>query len=215
MFGSFTEDEIRSMKFEQQKNDLEITFGSVDSETLRSVGIFTTKVTDFHSLNTCELLDTASSQNVNRLSSNLERTSVAFLENGYSSSTCPCDIVKELKPGCIEQSASVSFSYTHILSDKTSLGLPDVCSRVNGLSSSLESVILEGTANGVHQGDSNGSNSIPWNFLPRGLVNFGNLCFLNATLQALLSCAPFFELLHELRNRDIPEVACSINNIKR
>ncbi|KAH9315603.1 hypothetical protein KI387_024230, partial [Taxus chinensis] len=41
---------------------------------------------------------------------------------------------------------------------------------------------------------------------PRGLVNAGNLCFLNATLQALLSCAPFFQLLQTLRSRDIPEV---------
>ncbi|KAL8469701.1 hypothetical protein ACS0TY_032515 [Phlomoides rotata] len=97
--------------------------------------------------------------------------------------------------------------------DKTSLGLPDV-HRVSELSSSLEGVVLEGTASGVHQEESNestfknsnGLNSIPWNFLPRGLVNLGNLCFLNTTVQALLSCAPFFELLHELRNRDIPEV---------
>ena len=40
---------------------------------------------------------------------------------------------------------------------------------------------------------------------PRGLVNSGNLCFLNATLQALLSCSPFFQLLQTLRSRDIPE----------
>ncbi|KAJ6704787.1 UBIQUITIN CARBOXYL-TERMINAL HYDROLASE [Salix purpurea] len=42
--------------------------------------------------------------------------------------------------------------------------------------------------------------------LPRGLINTGNLCFLNATLQALLSCSPFVELLQELRIRDIPKV---------
>lgn len=35
--------------------------------------------------------------------------------------------------------------------------------------------------------------------LPRGLINPGNLCFLNATLQALLSCSPFVELLLKLR----------------
>ncbi|KAL8462238.1 hypothetical protein ACS0TY_033331 [Phlomoides rotata] len=104
-------------------------------------------------------------------------------------------------------------AYSARLVDKTSLGLPDV-HRVSELSSSLEGVVLEGTASGVHQEESNestfknsnGLNSIPWNFLPRGLVNLGNLCFLNTTVQALLSCAPFFELLHELRNRDIPEV---------
>ncbi|CAN7119720.1 unnamed protein product, partial [Brassica rapa subsp. narinosa] len=33
---------------------------------------------------------------------------------------------------------------------------------------------------------------------PRGLINAGNLCFLNATLQALLSCSPFVQLLQRL-----------------
>lgn len=42
--------------------------------------------------------------------------------------------------------------------------------------------------------------------LPRGLINSGNLCFLNATLQALMSCSPFVQLLQELRTRDIPKV---------
>ncbi|PIN02535.1 Ubiquitin-specific protease [Handroanthus impetiginosus] len=41
--------------------------------------------------------------------------------------------------------------------------------------------------------------------LPRGLVNSGNLCFVNATLQALLSCSPFVQLLRGLRNHNIPK----------
>ncbi|XP_058225892.1 ubiquitin carboxyl-terminal hydrolase 24-like [Rhododendron vialii] len=43
-------------------------------------------------------------------------------------------------------------------------------------------------------------------FLPRGLINSGNLCFLNATLQALLSCSPFVQLLQGLKSRNIPKV---------
>lgn len=43
--------------------------------------------------------------------------------------------------------------------------------------------------------------------LPRGLINSGNLCFLNATLQALLSCSPFVQLLKGLKNIKIPKVA--------
>ncbi|KAK1402855.1 hypothetical protein POM88_002460 [Heracleum sosnowskyi] len=41
---------------------------------------------------------------------------------------------------------------------------------------------------------------------PRGLINSGNLCFLNAALQALLSCSPLVKLLLELRNRSISKV---------
>lgn len=41
--------------------------------------------------------------------------------------------------------------------------------------------------------------------LPHGLINSGNLCFLNATLQALLSCAPFIQLLQDIRTRNIPK----------
>ncbi|XP_010547327.1 PREDICTED: ubiquitin carboxyl-terminal hydrolase 24-like isoform X2 [Tarenaya hassleriana] len=45
-------------------------------------------------------------------------------------------------------------------------------------------------------------------FIPRGLINAGNLCFLNATLQALLSCSPFVQLLQELQLQDIPKSGC-------
>ncbi|KAM0947367.1 putative ubiquitinyl hydrolase 1 [Dioscorea sansibarensis] len=34
--------------------------------------------------------------------------------------------------------------------------------------------------------------------MPRGLKNPGNLCFINATLQALLSCTPFVQLVRNL-----------------
>ncbi|KAF8073291.1 hypothetical protein N665_1122s0020 [Sinapis alba] len=42
-------------------------------------------------------------------------------------------------------------------------------------------------------------------FTPRGLINAGNLCFLNATLQALLSCPPFVQLLQGIQLQDIPK----------
>lgn len=53
---------------------------------------------------------------------------------------------------------------------------------------------------------SNGQFVAAINLLPRGLINSGNLCFLNATVQALLSCSPFVQLLHELRNGNISKV---------
>ncbi|KAF7824647.1 ubiquitin carboxyl-terminal hydrolase 24 [Senna tora] len=49
---------------------------------------------------------------------------------------------------------------------------------------------------------SNGHVAIFKDILPRGLINSGNLCFLNATMQALLSCSPFVQLLQELKNRE-------------
>ncbi|KAL8771784.1 MAG: hypothetical protein Q9194_004798 [Teloschistes cf. exilis] len=33
---------------------------------------------------------------------------------------------------------------------------------------------------------------------PRGLVNTGNMCYMNSVLQILISCAPFYELLEKL-----------------
>ncbi|KAI4382969.1 hypothetical protein MLD38_008857 [Melastoma candidum] len=53
--------------------------------------------------------------------------------------------------------------------------------------------------------DANGSITCCKNLLPRGLINSGNLCFLNATLQALISCTPFVQLLFELRQRGVPK----------
>lgn len=35
-------------------------------------------------------------------------------------------------------------------------------------------------------------------FIPRGLTNRGNWCYINATLQALVGCTPFFNLLRSL-----------------
>ncbi|CAN8326694.1 unnamed protein product [Cochlearia groenlandica] len=44
-------------------------------------------------------------------------------------------------------------------------------------------------------------------FTPRGLINAGNLCFLNATMQALLSCSPFVQLLQRIQLQDISKVS--------
>ncbi|GAB6021055.1 Ubiquitin carboxyl-terminal hydrolase 10 [Chamberlinius hualienensis] len=40
----------------------------------------------------------------------------------------------------------------------------------------------------------------PVNFYPRGLQNKGNWCYINATLQALLACPPFYNFLSKLPN---------------
>ncbi|KAF2322460.1 hypothetical protein GH714_017168 [Hevea brasiliensis] len=56
------------------------------------------------------------------------------------------------------------------------------------------------------QKQTNGPVSAVKSLLPRGLINSGNLCFLNASLQALLSCSLFVQLLQDLRIRNIPKV---------
>lgn len=55
---------------------------------------------------------------------------------------------------------------------------------------------------------SNGSPLVVQDLLPRGLLNSGNLCFLNATLQALLACSPFVQLLQRIRTWKISKAVC-------
>ena len=45
----------------------------------------------------------------------------------------------------------------------------------------------------------------PQAFIPRGLINSSNWCFINATLQALLMCPPFYQLLKSLPVFDCKE----------
>ncbi|KAI7982361.1 putative cinnamyl alcohol dehydrogenase 1 [Camellia lanceoleosa] len=47
VFGSFTEDEIKSFQRQPPEIDIEIKFGSLDVETLRSLGIFNSKLTEY------------------------------------------------------------------------------------------------------------------------------------------------------------------------
>jgi len=42
----------------------------------------------------------------------------------------------------------------------------------------------------------------PQAFIPRGLINSSNWCYINATLQALLMCPPFYQLLKSLPAHD-------------
>lgn len=202
------------MQCQPQKNDKEIIFGSLDLETLRSVGIFSTKLTEIHSPNGSDhsVPDNAPNKMLPSDSRSKSVSEAAAVErNGCSSSIiCLGDSgLKQLKPVKIDGHASVGSDSAHNLSKYSTTELPDI----NGVSE------LSSSENGIQQVDSKWSTykdsscpkPIRRNFLPRGLVNLGNLCFLNASLQALLSCSPFLELLHELRNRDIPEVACRIN----
>ncbi|XP_021829506.1 ubiquitin carboxyl-terminal hydrolase 24-like, partial [Prunus avium] len=61
----------------------------------------------------------------------------------------------------------------------------------------------------------NGPVTVSTVLLPRGLINSGNLCFLNATLQALLSCSPFVQLLQELRTRKVPKAGLALGELRK
>ncbi|XP_054815973.1 ubiquitin carboxyl-terminal hydrolase 24 [Prosopis cineraria] len=70
---------------------------------------------------------------------------------------------------------------------------------------SLKHVDENGSLDQDSENASNGHVTLSKELLPRGLINSGNLCFLNATVQALLSCSHFVQLLQELRTRKFPK----------
>ncbi|XP_042003554.1 ubiquitin carboxyl-terminal hydrolase 24-like isoform X2 [Salvia splendens] len=182
------------MQCQPQKNDTQIIFGSLDLETLRSVGIFSTKLTELQSPNGSDrsVPDNAPKKTLPSDSGSIPVSEAAVVEeNGH---------------------ASVDSDSAHNFSINSTTELPG--SNGHASRGSSENAVLHDSGNGIKHVSStrstykvsNWPNPVRKTFFPRGLVNLGNLCFLNATLQALLSCTPFLELLHELRHRDIPEI---------
>lgn len=182
------------MQCQPQKNDTQIIFGSLDLETLRSVGIFSTKLTELQSPNGS---DRSVPDNAPKETLPSDSGSIPVSE---------ADVVEE------NGHASVVSDSAHNFSINSTTELPG--SNGHASRGSSENAVLHDSRNGTKHVKStrstykvsNWPNPVHKTFLPRGLVNLGNLCFLNATLQALLSCTPFLELLHELRHRAIPEV---------
>ncbi|KAL3620378.1 Ubiquitin carboxyl-terminal hydrolase 24 [Castilleja foliolosa] len=184
------------MQCKPLKNEVEITFGSFDSETLRSVGFISNRVTsELYSPTRYEQSTPASTENIFKLSKITSEFGAALLEENNGE--------KELNPSHIDCPVSVNYDSAQKVSTESTIEQQLGTHSVSVLSSSLKDAVL--VSNKSIFKESNGPNVVPRSFLPRGLVNLGNLCFLNATLQALLSCSPFIELLNELRNRDIPE----------
>ncbi|PHU03112.1 Ubiquitin carboxyl-terminal hydrolase 24 [Capsicum chinense] len=208
IFGSFTEDEIKSLQ-SQPTTDVGITFGSLDSATLKSVGIFGTKLTQFDHSRNLQPSELAHRDNVTEGHRNtgkpIKLAGKTIKEYGSSSFTSPAYNRSLLHPEVNTRNSYVSF-------EKSSL-LQCAADNVSELSNSIEAVNLANQlknynlVNGKHNSlkATNGSSVVFGSLLPRGLVNLGNLCFLNATLQALLSCSPFVHLLQELKTRDISE----------
>ncbi|XP_027181890.1 ubiquitin carboxyl-terminal hydrolase 24-like isoform X1 [Coffea eugenioides] len=209
-FGSFTEEEIKSLQKQPAKNTIDITFGSLDAATLRSVGIFNTQLTEPDCSKELPSVKLVSKQNDEKplcIVENPTRSgpinaeangntskvnSGQYISAGYSK---PSQGEEAFSSESISNLSNHSNLKQHVRGNATPLS-------TSSLSGGDEQPGSKGNVNGV----SNGPAVAARQLLPRGLINLGNLCFLNATLQALLSCSPFVQLLQELRCRDIPEI---------
>lgn len=201
MFGSFTEDEIRSMQITPTEKDVHLIFGSLDDATLRSVG-FNNKPTEIEITKKNQTLKPVKVSNTDEVvlkNGNIDDSSSFPFSNGIKDNE-EKDV--ELPVSFVPESVDLSTSQQCVTETVT---VPSVNQEDDVLSGSFEALDVNDTRN-QNLSPSIGPHTVSVELLPRGLVNSGNLCFLNATLQALLACSPFVLLLQELRMRKIPEV---------
>ncbi|XP_038711944.1 ubiquitin carboxyl-terminal hydrolase 24-like isoform X2 [Tripterygium wilfordii] len=222
LFGSFTEDETRSWQQkpssgndEKPREKKELQFGSLDfaSEISSSDLNYDSKKQLVHANGAIDFEPTK-----------------ALFEDGKVSTE---DLENDHLPGLFETlklNGNVdSCIHTSLIDgigdrfDSNSLSPSQIESSEPNHSQSSKFHVLDGEKmedsdhNGTMDGsrvplakgirkETNGLDAAVRSLLPHGLINSGNLCFLNATLQALLSCTPFVELLQEIRAHNIPKV---------
>lgn len=236
MFGSFTEDETRSWQVkrssgsakkpvlsgraEKPVDEKDLLFGSCDLTGGSSSGLNGEPSRQLDAANGAVVLQPSipvrkddKVKIVNAPSNHFPRVLEGTIENGNvknsTNGSALTNGVKELKADGVDFT-SLSLSQnegSHIYSHPSSkFHVLDVASVKDGYQngasygSSLsvsKQEVYKTTIKPVKSGR---------DILPRGLINLGNLCFLNASLQSLLSCYPFVQLLHELKVRDIPKV---------
>lgn len=224
VFGSFTEDETKSLlgkqspgKVEKPVEKIELRFGSLNFGTGITFGNFDT------TLNT-QLASANGNVTSQSKSSVMKEKDVKFAKKGDGVLGSPRE---NGSIGNSSHGSSVSNGVDALKTESIDLTSLHLSEKEDGPASPLQSSSFhvldsEGIKDGDHDGTSNDSSihvrkEDVWkatdgplpavkSLLPRGLINTGNLCFLNATLQALLSCSPFVQLLQELRIRDIPKV---------
>ncbi|KAM0008901.1 putative ubiquitinyl hydrolase 1 [Helianthus debilis subsp. tardiflorus] len=201
VFGSFTEDEIRSMQSSPKENDVPFMFGSLDAATLRSVGFYNrptnTEITKKPQTKKHVKRSNSNSDEIVHINGNLnnlnthDSSSLPYSNGIQDNDEKDAELPVSFVPGSVDQ----SISQQHVAESVA----------VSAVNQGNEALDVNGTKNQIF-GASIGPHKISLELLPRGLVNSGNLCFLNATLQALLACSPFVHLLQELRMRNIPEI---------
>lgn len=224
VFGSFTEDETKSLlgkqspgKVEKPVEKIELRFGSLNFGTGITFGNFDT------TLNT-QLASANGNVTSQSKSSVMKEKDVKVAKKGDGVLGSPRE---NGSIGNSSHGSSLSNGVDVLKTESIDLTSLHLSEKEDGPASPLQSSSFhvldsEGIKDGDHDGTTNDSsihvrkedvwkaNDGPLpavkSLLPRGLINTGNLCFLNATLQALLSCSPFVQLLQELRIRDIPKV---------
>lgn len=224
VFGSFTEDETKSLlgkqspgKVEKPVEKIELRFGSLNFGTGITFGNFDT------TLNT-QLASANGNVTSQSNSSVMKEKDVKVAKKGDGVLGSPRE---NGSIGNSNHGSSLSNGVDVLKTESIDLTSLHLSEKEDGPTSPLQSSSFhvldsEGIKDGDHDGTTNDSsihvrkedvwkaNDGPLpavkSLLPRGLINTGNLCFLNATLQALLSCSPFVQLLQELRIRDIPKV---------
>lgn len=224
VFGSFTEDETKSLlgkqspgKVEKPVEKIELRFGSLNFGTGITFGNFDT------TLNT-QLASANGNVTSQSKSLVMKEKDVKVAKEGDGVLGSPRE---NGSIGNSNHGSSLSNGVDVLKTESIDLTSLHLSEKEDGPTSPLQSSSFhvldsEGIKDGDHDGTSNDSsihvrkedvwkaNDGPLpavkSLLPRGLINTGNLCFLNATLQALLSCSPFVQLLQELRIRDIPKV---------
>ncbi|KAL8160980.1 hypothetical protein V2J09_012469 [Rumex salicifolius] len=219
LFGSFTEDEMRSLSKKPLGNavptDKEVQFSSISSVPGTSSGSAKSE----SSKGVVSVVKPADIVKKEPVKSLVGSNALQHKYNGHSKENGHAHISNQfgtISSGVKETKAdSLSLDSLRVSSCEGSLAKQPLNPAV-AVGRTLEEkipVTSNGSSevNGVSKGDSeklsNGSTTSVRDLLPRGLINTGNLCFLNATLQALLACSPFVEFLQELRVRDIPEVS--------
>ncbi|GAB4832238.1 hypothetical protein Ancab_006252 [Ancistrocladus abbreviatus] len=223
LFGSFTEEEIRSWQSKRSDsaqglaNKKEFQFGSLKFVTGASVGgvngessrQINSSVKPEELFKKDHVVKSSENSKQPQLGSDVshkdngtihESNHFSLLSNG----------VNELKVGVLDL-ASLSVSQNESIDSKQSSNSKLQVANGGHSEDKYLSTINEQTQvpllSKQHiENTPNGSIAADPGLLPRGLINSGNLCFLNATLQSLLSCSPFVQLLQELKHHSIAKV---------
>ncbi|GAU27620.1 hypothetical protein TSUD_270090 [Trifolium subterraneum] len=246
LFGSFTEDETRSLRVKKSSGRNE---KSVDKNQLQFGSLNSVNVVESSNLpnsskapNSAALADSQKLNIVNGVGANLPRVSESAnlpLPRVSESANLPLPLVSEsanlprvsetikengnITNFSLSSSSSVTIANKVVENSVCSVPLIDQNGTANKFTNlSLDASEAESVKNVFTNGSHDDSSSklfdedlkkapnghaviLIKDLQPRGLINSGNLCFLSATVQALLACSPFVQLLQELRTRNIPK----------